>query len=47
MNHETVLGVACHLFIVIGLSAVVVAIIISQRDDFKEEYKQWKNDRNK
>ena len=47
MNHETPLGVACHMMIIIGLSALVVAIIISQRDDFKEEYKQWKNDRNK
>jgi hypothetical protein len=39
MNHETALGVACHMMIIVGLSALVVAIIISQRDDFKEEYK--------
>ena len=45
MNHETALGVACHLFIVIGISAVVVAIAISQGKEFKEEYKNWKNEK--
>ena len=47
MNHETALGVACHLFIVIGISALVVALIITQRDDFKEEYRAWKGDKRK
>jgi hypothetical protein len=47
MNHETSLGVACHLFIVIGISAVVVAIAISQGKEFKEEYREWKGDKGK
>ena len=47
MNHETALGVACHLFIVIGISAVVVAIAISQGKEFKEEYRAWKGDKRK
>jgi hypothetical protein len=47
MNHETALGVACHMIIIIGLSALVVAIAISQGKEFKEEYRAWKGDKMK
>jgi hypothetical protein len=45
MNHETTLGVACHMMIIIGLSALVVAIAISQGKEFKEEYREWKKNK--
>lgn len=47
MNYESTLSVIIHLFIVIGMSAVVVAIAISQGKEFRNEYKEWKNDNNR
>ena len=47
MNHETTLGVVTHLSIIIGLSIIVVFLIITQREDFKKDYRDWKGDKKK